>query len=244
MSLPARMSATRLVVAVFVAMFALAALAACQPTTPQPPDAASTDAVAPATAAVADASAPAPSKLAEAAASLNPLASPKDEIIAAMRRFMAVDSYHASMQITGGLQGEITNEIDFVAPDRFRMAMAGVGTQTIIGDSLYMDMQGRTIKTALPKGTLGQWRDPARLDENEATMTVQAQGSNSSDGVATDKYLVHHTRPQPSDVTIWIGEEGLPVQMQVDGTAQNQATRTTIRYSRFNDPAMKIEPPQ
>ena len=221
------------------------ALRACslQAVTQPPQDSVPAD-VASTTPAMDDtASAQAPSTLAEAAARLNPLTSPKDRVVAAIRKFMAVDSYHASMQVNGP-QGAISNEIDFVAPDRFRMTLAGVGTQTIIGDSLYMDMQGRTIKTALPKGTLGQWRDPAKLDENEATMTVQAQGSDTIDGVATDKYLIHNTRPQPSEVTIWIGGEGLPVQMQVDGTAQNQATRTTIRYSRFNDPAIKIEPPQ
>lgn len=240
MSLPARSSAIHLVVTVCV----LVALAACKPSPPQPQDATPDTAVAPASATDDAVPQQAPSKLAEAAASLNPLASPKDRIVASMREFMAVDSYHASMHIAGGPQGEITNEIDFVAPDRFRMSLPGIGTQIIIGDAMYMNMQGRTVKTQLPKDTLSQWRDPARLAENTVNMTVQAQGSEDVDGTAADKYLVHNTQPQPSDVTIWVGEEGLPVQIQVAGTAQNPATQTTIRYSRFNDPALQIEPPQ
>ena len=217
-------------------------LAACKPTTPSSPDSVPA-AAGTATPVDDDTGSQVPTTLAEAAARLNPLASPKDQVVASIRKFMTVDSYHASMQVNGP-QGAISNEIDFVAPDRFRMALAGVGTQTIIGDTMYMNMHGRQIKTALPKGTLSQWRDPARLDENEASMTVQAQGSDSIDGVATDKYLVHNTQPQPSDVVIWVGDAGLPVQMQVDSNAQGQATRTTIRYSRFNDPTLKVDPPQ
>ena len=33
----------------------------------------------------------------------------------------------------------MNSEIDFVAPDRYRMAMQGLGTQVIIGDTMYME---------------------------------------------------------------------------------------------------------
>ncbi len=156
---------------------------------------------------------------------------------------MAVHSFHASMQFSGGPQGAITNEVDFVAPDRFRMQMP-MGTQIIIGDTMYINADGRTMKVPLPKGTLSQWRDPAKLAGNEASMTVQSQGRETIDGVSTHKYLVHNTQPQPSDVTMWIGNEGLPVQIKVSSLVQGQAADTVIRYSRFNDPSIRVEPPQ
>jgi hypothetical protein len=96
----------------------------------------------------------------------------------------------------------------------------------------------------MPKGTLSQWRDPTKLAENAATMTVTAQGSEDIDGTSARRYLVHNTQPQPSDVSMWIGSEGLPVQIQVSSNVQGQAADTTIRYSRFNDPTIKVDPPQ
>ena len=117
----------------------------------------------------------APSRIAAAAAALNPLASPKDEITASMEKFLALHSYHASMQVSGGPRGAITNEVDFVAPDRYRMQMP-MGTQFIVGDTMYMDMQGKVLKVPMPKGTLGQWRDPVKLAENAATHDRRGAG--------------------------------------------------------------------
>ena len=227
-----------------LAVSMLCALVACKPATPPATDAPPEAAAAPAPADAAPASTQsAPSAIAEAAARLNPLTSPKEDIKTAIGNFMQVRSYHASMHISGGPRGAMTNEIDFVAPDRYRMKMP-MGTQYIVGDTMYMDMQGKTMKVPMPKGTLSQWRDPAKLAENEATMTVQAQGSESIDGVPARKYLVHNTQPQPSDVTMWVGDEGVPVQIRVSSDMQGKATNTTIRYSRINDPTIKVDPPQ
>jgi hypothetical protein len=157
---------------------------------------------------------------------------------------MGLRSYHATMQMDGGPRGAMRNEVDFVAPDRFRMTMPGLGTQTIIGDTMYMSVDGRNMKVPLPAGTLTQWRDPARLDENAATMTVEAQGRDLIDGKPVRKYLVHNTRPQPSDATMWIGDDDLPLQIRVSGSAQGRTTTTTIRYSRLDDPSLRIDPPQ
>lgn len=178
-----------------------------------------------------------------AAATLNPLSSPKDEILDSVDKFRGVRSYHATMHLDGGPRGKMTNEVDFVAPDRFRMKMP-MGTQVIIGDTMYMSMEGRTMKVPMPKGTLTQWRDPANMAENAATMTVEAQGREPVDGVPAKKYLVHHTKPKPVDVTMWLDGNGYPLQIRVDQTVNAQANTTTIRYSRINDPTIRIDPPQ
>jgi hypothetical protein len=220
----------------------LAGLAACKPSPPSAPDASAPAAATPdAQAAGASTTANA---VADAMAAISPVATPKEAIRKSMQRFMDARSYHATMQLDGGPRGAMTNEVDFVAPDRFRMAMPGMGTQTIIGDTMYMSADGRSMKVPLPAGTLTQWRDPAKLDENAATMTVESQGRDSIDGTPARKYLVHNTRPQPSDVTMWIGNDDLPLQIRVSGSAQGHATTTTIRYSRFDDPSLKIDPPQ
>jgi hypothetical protein len=219
-------------------LLATCALAACKPAA-----APASDAAAAATPA-STAPAAAPSALAKIAGDLNPLASPKDAIKASMDRFLALHSYHASMEFSGGPGGAMGhNDIDFVAPDRYRMVMP-MGTQFIIGDTMYMHVQGRTMKVPMPKGTLSQWRDPARLAEAEEGMTVQAQGSDTIDGVATSKYLVHHEKPQPTDVTMWINGDDLPVRIQVEMPVKGKTMTSRIDYSRFDDPTIKVNPPQ
>ena len=186
----------------------------------------------------------APSALAKVADAINPIVSPKDAVKASMDRFLAEHSYHATMDFEGGPGGAMGHhEIDFVAPDRYRMQMP-MGTQFIIGDTMYMDMQGHTMKVPMPKGTLSQWRDPAKLADAEAGMTVQALGSDMIDGMATRKYLVHHEQPHPADVTMWINGDDLPVRIQVANLMKGKTMTSTINYSRFDDPSIRVDPPQ
>ena len=166
------------------------------------------------------------------------------EVKAAMEKFLAARSFHASMRIKGGAQGMMINEADFVAPDRYRIVMPNIGTQTIIGDTMYMSMHGRTTKVPMPAGTLTQWRDPARMAGNEATMIVESLGNDTVGTEPARKYLVHHTRPQPIDVTMWIGSDGRPLQLDVSSMMQGNPVSTSIRYSRYDDPAIVVDTPQ
>jgi len=197
-----------------------------------------------ATAPAQDAGASAADKVAAVADAVNPMASPREEVIAAMRKLMDARSYRAEMQHSGGPRGAMTNTVEFVAPDRFRMEMAGIGTQYVIGDTMTMTMEGRTMQVPMPKGTVTQWRDPGNFREAEASMTAEALGNDAVDGIQARKYLVHHTTPKPADITLWIGADGLPLQMQVGGDANGQPVTTTVRYSRINDPGITIEAPK
>lgn len=174
-------------------------------------------------------------------ASLPAWADAKADIRAAMERMRTARSYHAVMQVAGGKP--MTNTIDFAAPDRFRMTLP-MGTQVIVGDSMWMSMNGMHMKMPLPAGTLTRWRDPANLDKNMATTTVQALGADTVDGQPARRYRMTNSQPQPSESLLWIGADGYPLQIQVDGKAMGHATTTTIRYSRFNDPTIRIEPPR
>lgn len=189
-----------------------------------------------ATAPVADAS----SALAKTADAVNPL-SARDEMSKAMDAFLTVTSFHADMT-TSTSKGDMTMDMDFAAPDRFRMKTP-MGTQYVIGDTMYMTMNGRTMKMALPKGQITNYRDPAQLEANKATMTVEALGTDTVDGQRARKFLIRNTQPRPSESTIWIGGNGYPLKMEIDGAEGNQSARMTVRYSRFNDPSIRIDPP-
>lgn len=208
-------------------------LAACKQSVPTEPD--------------ADANPTASSNMAAGkAAAPSLLSSPEDEVKASMDKFLKAKSFHAVM-IMEGARG-MTNEMDFVAPDRYRMKMPA-GTQVIVGDTMYMQADGRSMKVPLPKGTLSQWRDPLKIEENKAGLSVQALGSDSVEGQAAKKYLVGNTQPgasrsEPNEFTFWIGSDGLPLQLLHQGQAQGKPYSMTLRYSRFDDPTITIDPPQ
>jgi hypothetical protein len=178
------------------------------------------------------------SALANVADAVNPL-SAKDEIGKVMDAFLTVRSYHVDMT-TATPKGDMAMDMDFVAPDRYRMKTP-MGTQYVIGDTMYMTMNGRTMKTALPKGQIANYRDPAQFETNKATMTVEALGHDTIDGQRARKFLIRNTQPRPSESTIWVNGDGYPLRIEVVG---EQAARVSIRYSRFNDPAIRIDPPQ
>ena len=193
----------------------------------------------------AEATAPlagAPVALATAAASATHPLDARDEIGNVMERFFSLKSYHVDMD-TSTPKGGQAMDVDFVAPDRYRLKTP-MGTQYVIGDTMYMTMNGATAKVPLPKGQMTGYRDPVRLEENKATMTVRLLGNEAVDGQMAKKYRILNTRPHPSESTLWVGADGYPLKIEVSGDANDQAARTSIRYSRFNDPAIRIDPPR
>lgn len=201
-------------------------LAACKPSTPTdsaPPQASPTG------------------TLEKTTAALIPLSRPEDEVKASMDKFLKARSFHAVMDMQGAQSMVI--EMDFVAPDRYRMKMP-LGTQVIIGDTMHMQAQGRTMKMPLPEGTLTQWRDPLKIAEHKAGMSVEALGDENIDGQAAKKYLIKHAEPKPSEFTFWVGNDGLPLRLASQGEAQGKPYSMILRYSRFDDPGIVIDAPQ
>ena len=167
---------------------------------------------------------------------------PRGAVDEVMKSFLAARSYHVVMD-TQSDRGPMQIEMDFVAPDRYRM-VTPMGTQYIIGDTMYMSAQGHTMKVPMNPGQTAQFRSSSRFAEHRDTMTVEDQGSETINGQAAHKYLVRNTQPEPSESTMWVGSDGLPMQVEVVGKGPNMASKTTIHYSRFNDPTITIEPPK
>lgn len=212
-----------------VLLLASAALGGCKKQAPAPADA-------------ADGSAAVPASTVPAPVAPRIRTAPRDDVDAVMKRFLAATSYHVNMDTRAGERG-MKMEMDFVAPDRYRMSTP-MGTQHIIGDTMYMEMQGRRMKVPMTPGQTAQFRDSARFTEHQETMTVEDLGTEAVDGTAAHKFRIRNTQPQPTDTLMWVGDDGYPVQVQVSAETAGQPTQTTIRYSRFNDPKIRIEPPQ
>ena len=168
-----------------------------------------------------------------------------DAVRSAMRAFRALRSYHATMDMEGAAEGPMHNEFDYVAPDRYRMTMEarGVHLENVrIGNDMYMTMDGRTHKVTMPPQAMDKWED--LIEQGQATMTTQAAGRETIDGASLRKYLARQAEPQPADITLWLNDDDLPVQARMTTDHEGRPVTTTIRYSRYNDPGIVIEPPQ
>ncbi len=163
----------------------------------------------------------------------------REEVGAAMQKFLAARSYHVEMQHDG--TQPMTTTVDFVAPDRYRLT-SPMGTQTIVGDTMVMTMQGRSMRVPLPKGTLTQWRDPAQMDKHRDTLSIEALGAAMLDGKPARKYRMVNSKPR-SESLMWVGADGYPHRIEATAQMQGKPVTTTLRYSRFNDPTIKIAAP-
>lgn len=169
-------------------------------------------------------------------------AGPKEEMKALSVKFLALRSYHATME--GSDKRMQKMEMDFVAPNRYRMSMP-MGTQYVIGDTMYMTIDGRTMKVPMPKGTVTQWRESDRAFREVDKMQIEALGMEAVGGKPAKKYrMTQIAGKTPTTSLIWVGLDGYPAKMETTGTAGKRATTMTVRYSRFNDPSIRIEPPK
>src|SRR5690606_15875869 len=123
-------------------------------------------------------------------AGAGPATDARAELIASLGAFQGSRSYHATMQVEA--QGKtIVTELDFVAPDRFRMTMpGGIGTQTIIGDTMYMQAGGQVVRSKVPAGMLDKWRSPGNVEDAYDGIVVQALGPAMLDGKPARRFLL------------------------------------------------------
>lgn len=162
-----------------------------------------------------------------------------EDVTAAMARMQKASSYHATMETRGSSSGHTT--LDFVAPDRYRVSNDQMGEQLIIGNTMLLQVNGRSMRLPLPQGTLSQWRDPVRLAKDARDITVTGLGSDPVAGKPAKKYRLHARQAESAPVTVWIDSDGYPARI----VSQSGAGATsTIDYSRFNDPGIRIAGPE
>jgi len=101
------------------------------------------------------------------------------DVKASMHRFLATRRFHAQMQVEGAQP--MTGEMDYVAPDRYRITLPG-GTQTVIGNMLHMQVDGRHIRVPLPPETLAPWRDPLKLQQAQQALSAEHIGDDTVAG--------------------------------------------------------------
>jgi len=165
---------------------------------------------------------------------------PVSAVLGASQRFAQLRSFHARMTMRGPRALEA--QMDYVAPDRYRLTTAE-GAQTIIGGTFFLQGAGQVRQVPVPDGLLAQWRNPLPADLEPAQLQVQALGEETVEGQPARKYQVRHARAAPDGLLYWINAQGLPVQIQRQGQTQGEPFRITVTYARLNDPTLRIDVP-
>ncbi|MEO8003084.1 MAG: hypothetical protein ABI644_14525 [Arenimonas sp.] len=176
--------------------------------------------------------------------SLPAAATPKDEVHAAYTRFLAMKSFKASNDSTYG-KDKTSSSVEFVMPDRYRVTNSGRPPSVIIGNSMYIDMDGHMMKIPMPglKNMIGQYRNPEIMKELQGDVVVESLGTETLNGKPTKKYRYSMTKPQASTNMMWVGANGDILQIDSSGTMNKKAYHTVIQYSQYNNATIKIDAP-
>ncbi|MDQ7297482.1 hypothetical protein [Stenotrophomonas sp. Sm2017] len=169
-----------------------------------------------------------------------PVADPTQAVLGASQRFAALRSFHAELEVLGAPQ-PVRSAMDFVAPDRFRVETPA-GPQTIIGDTMFLQVDGAIRQVPTPPGLLEQWRNPLPADALSADLKAEDLGSQSLDGVQTRHYRLRGTQPGER-LEYWVDAQGLPRQIVRSGSSNGRSFQLRLRYSRFNDPEVRVDLP-
>lgn len=172
------------------------------------------------------------------------LAAPKDELHDAFAKFLQAKSFRATT--TDVKNGKPVSTVEFAAPDRYRVDSDG-RRNLIIGDSMYLDMDGQLMKVPVPGvgRMIAQYRDPQFLAEIEGGLVVQALGEETVDGEPAKVYAYRVTRPARADAKTWVSQKnGLPIQTESTGSLLGHVSTTRVRYSGFDDPSIRIDAPR
>lgn len=173
-------------------------------------------------------------------------ADPKEEVIQASKKFIALPAFSAKMEGFG--QMEIKQQVDFVAPDRFHvtyLAGAAPGMEIImIGNQSYMKTGGKWSKISFNNNSTPNLRD-SFTDEGLKTLSdVKFEGEDKVDGKPALAYTYKNLTPvgeYPFSAKIWVGAQtGVPLKIVVDYT-NGILKQMTVTYD--TESPVTIEPP-
>jgi outer membrane lipoprotein-sorting protein len=171
------------------------------------------------------------------------LADPRQDLHTAYLKMQALKSYKATMVDQGSRK--TVSVVEFQAPDRLRMTMDGGMTTIVVGDTMYMTVNGRSMVVPMPKGTLSKYRNEESLREIEKGALVTNEGPSMVGGQPAQTYRFSTvSNGQPSSSLVWVSlTTGLVLQVETLSNKGNKAARMRILYSDFNSPAIRISKP-
>jgi hypothetical protein len=170
------------------------------------------------------------------------LADARSDLHAAFIRSLALKSFKATMiDLT---RNKTVSTIEFQAPNRYRVTVAGMPPSLMIGDTMYLQQNGKFMKIPLPKNMIGQYRNEGAIKQLETGMTVESLGPGMVGTEPALKYRWNGTGKQQATSTAWIGvRSGNVLQVESSGTTAGKAFSMRVLYSDFNSPLINITAP-
>ena len=172
-----------------------------------------------------------------------PSGNPNADINRMADAFLAQRSFRAKM--VGSGQTPMNMELEFVAPDRFRIKNTNAPDMVIVGKNVYIENEGRWQKIPGDLGSSVLDMRKAWDEEGRKWFTdVKYVGEDTANGKPAYVYTYHNKGADgvgENDSKIWIGKSnGLPVRIEANykkGTLRSM----TIDYDYDAD--ISIEPP-
>ena len=171
------------------------------------------------------------------------LADARSDLHTAYLKMLTLKTYKATMVNMGS--NKTVSVVEFQAPDRLRMTMEGRMTTILIGDTMYMTVNGRSMVMPMPKGTLSKYRNEDTLREIEKGAVVTSEGPGMVGSQPARKYRFKTVyNGHPSDSVAWVGvASGLVLQVETSSNQGGKAANMRIVYSDFNNPTIRISKP-
>ena len=179
----------------------------------------------------------------ETSAGLAPSGDPNADINRMADAFLEQKSFRAKM--IGSGQTPMNMELEFVAPDRFRIKNSQGPSSVIIGKEVYLEMDGRWQKMPGDLGASVPDMRKAWDEEGRKWFTdVRYVGEETVNGKSAYVYTYHNKGVEgagENDSKIWISKaKGLPVRIEANYKS-GPLKSMTVDYDYDAD--ISIEPP-
>jgi outer membrane lipoprotein-sorting protein len=182
-------------------------------------------------------------ELSPASGEYAPSADAKADIEKLADRFMTIKSFKASMNGEG--QTPMRTEMEYVAPDRYRVSTGNAMNVVIIGRTTYMKIGDRWQKMDLPlENAISEMRTAFNKEAMKWVSDVKYTGDDTVNGKAAYVYQYHGKGPEnvsEHESKLWIAKSnGLPIKVEATYKSGNLKSMT-IEYDY--DTPVSIEPP-
>ena len=169
-------------------------------------------------------------------------ADPRAELQAAFQKNLAARTYRATM--TDLASGKQVSAVEFQAPDRFRISVAGGPTSVIAGGSMYMNVNGRTMKVPLPAGMMDNYRSDSAWKQMNKDTLIRAVGPGAVGAEPARKYHWISSGKNASAGDAWVSlKSGRVIQVETAPQLGSKSGGVRVRYSDFDSPTIRIAPP-
>ncbi len=172
-----------------------------------------------------------------------PTSDPKADIEKMSERFLGLTSFKAKM--TGDGKTPVNSEMDFIAPDRYRVKTASAMEMIVIGRATFMKIGEEWKLMQLPLDpSIKDMRAAFGKDEMKWVSDVKYAGEEPVNGKWAYVYTYHAKGPNSqgeNDSKLWVAKSsGLPLKIVASYKSGNLKTMT-IDYD-YDTPVV-IQPP-